>query len=167
MEAPVNVSLPSSAIQVVEQTQSQLVIFDPPYYMLGWFFLGVGLVLVLVAFAGKLSDSRLPVMGIFLVIGIPSALIGLAVSGCSTTTALSAETGRMVITSSCLAVPIRTNNIPIDAIQRALVETEGSSRRLAIRLRSGQLVPTSDNLTDRDGYHEAAAAINHFIGKPE
>jgi hypothetical protein len=156
------IMFPSSAIQVVEQTQSRLVVLDPPYYLMGWSFVVLALVLfVLPLIFARSNRARTVTLGrgIF---ALTFVLVGLGTLGSRTTTTFSREDQTMSVQRVRYAVFRSRTDYPLDSVRSATVETGRNSRRLTVLLNSGGVVLLS-SLTDKPGQYAAADAINGFL----
>jgi hypothetical protein len=155
--------LPSSALKVVDQSPAKLVIVDPPNYLVG-FILGVVAVLILAVaiFLFRYHDARR--IGAYF--GIALSLLFLFIAAWSgtgeTTLTLSRDTGILEVQPTSLGSADHATQIPLSKIKRANVETLPSTRRLVLILDAAEPVTLVD-ASGRDGYYQAADAINNFL----
>lgn len=155
--------LPSSALRVVDQSPSKLVIVDPPNYLVG-LLLGFAAVLMLAVaiFLFRYHDARR--IGAYL--GIVLSLLFLFIAAWSgtgeTTVTLSRDSGVLEVQPTSLGSPDQATQIPLSKIKRANVEALTSTRRLVLILDASEPVTLVD-ASGRDGYYQAADAINNFL----
>jgi hypothetical protein len=152
----------SSAIEVIHQTPSRLTVVDPPYYLLGGFFAVAGLVwivgcLILV----NRSGTPMKYGVVFTLMGAPFLILGLILLTSRTSSVLSRDANVMTVDSRCLGIRLQHHQVPLTAVRRAAVEA-GRGRLLIVLLDSGAPI-TLAGRTDRNGYYEAANAINEFM----
>jgi hypothetical protein len=156
--------IPSSAIQVVEHTPSRLAILDPPYYLIGWCFLVVGVsvaifVLLRGGRSGWIENSRWTSS----LLGVPFLLIGFGFLTSKTTAVFSRESQMMTINSSRFGISHKVE-VPLSSIRSANVVTGSNTRRLIVVLDSGTTINLT-GLTDKQGQYPAMNAINDFLGQ--
>jgi len=155
--------LPSSALRVVHQAPSRLVIVDPPNYVLGVIFGIVAVLIVALAiFLFRYHDARR--IGAYLAIGLSLLFLLIAAwsSTGETTSTFSRDTGMLEIQSTSLGSADPAKQIPLSKIKRANVETTVSNRRLVLILDAAEPV-TLVEASSREGYYQAADAINDFL----
>ena len=152
-----------SGIRVVEQTPERLVVVDPPYYLLGGFFLLFGLALSVFALPSKQQgQSQQGFDWLALALASPFLLVGWYFLASKATLVVSRETGRMSVVRSYFGFPVRQHEGPLEEARYANVETGKGTRRVVVVLRSGKVVAVG-GLTDRKGHYQAAEAINAFL----
>lgn len=157
--------LPSSAIQIIERTSSRLVVVDPPYYLIGIGLLATWAVSLPVVLAiGLKYEVTRKVMPWWLLGSLPFIVGGLMLCTGKTVLTFSRETGRVSIVRSYLGFSLRPQEIPLDQAAKAVVETARAGRSLVLLTRSGQPIALT-SVTDREGYYEAANAINSFLAR--
>ena len=158
---------PSSAIQIVEQTQSRLVILDPPDYVLGSVILCFGLAgLVAVGLFFLFSRNINAPLALLASIPLLAFLcLGLYLLTGRTRVILSRNDGLLTLENQHFGLSPKQQSMPLDQIRRGVVETIRFNRRVVLVLRSGETVPLGD-ASNRDGYYAAADAINDFLGVP-
>jgi cobalamin biosynthesis protein CobD/CbiB len=157
--------LPSSAIQVIEHTQSRLVILEPPEYLTGTIVLCFGLVGIAAAGAWlALSRSaRVTFVLVSCFAILPFVFLGWYLLTSQTSVILSRDEGVLRIEHRSFGRLRDQQGIPLNQIQRAVVETVRYNRRVVLVLTTGQVFPLGD-ASNEEGYYPAADAINDFLG---
>jgi hypothetical protein len=152
--------LPSSALRIVESTQSRLVVSDPPSYVVG-----VILCLIGIAVATFLLRSRGQAnIRLLLVVLVPIFLGGLGALTSNSQLEFSHQTETLMIRRSKFGFFHSEVVMPLDSVRYATVQTPRGANRLVVVLNSGEVLSTG-SATVRGGYYEAANAINDFLGR--
>lgn len=149
---------PYSEIYVAQSAPGHLVIVDPPYYLLGLPFLliGAGLFLSLL-FRSRRHVGLLVFAALFLVPGV-------IFSTGTTTISFDRGSGTVRIAKTYAGWTVRSRTLPLRNVKAAVLgrAAGGGGRSLYLILASGDQVSLGPN-TDRQGYAEAANAINDFL----
>jgi hypothetical protein len=152
----------SSAIQVINRSASEMMILDPPYYTLGGVFLVLSSALVLwILIVSLRSGFQLRILGFSALFALPPMVLGLVLVTGKTTTVFSRRSDTMIVDHRWLGIFTSRQQYPLTSVRRAVVEG-GRGRTLAVLLEAGSPVVLASR-TDRDGYYEAADAINKFL----
>jgi len=157
--------IPSSAIQVVEQTPTRLVILDPPYYLVGGLILLVGLVGALQfgrAFTGGKQVLVSPWLTLLLV--SPFVLVGLGLLTSRTVVTLSRDLGNATVDRRIFGLPWLKKEVPLADLRNAEIQRgHRQTKRLALVLRNGSKIGLGAFTNVGGGQEQAAAAINAFL----
>jgi len=158
--------LPSSAIRVIENTSSRLVILNPPYYSLGFNFLLLCTVSALGFFL--LTRTKIYTMMKFRWI-IPSIIcvfvvVALSLLFSKSYITFSKETGKMLVQRWSAGIPRGTVEVPLDQIKYVTVENFSGARTMTVVLTNGDTVRLG-NFTDQGGEFGAVDTINGFLGR--
>jgi hypothetical protein len=156
---------PSSAIQVVEQTHSRLVILEPPEYLAGTIVLCFGLAGTAAAGAWLAfsRNVRAPLALASCVATLPFVFLGWYLLTSQTSVIFSRDEGVLKIENRSFGRLRDQQSISLSEIRRAVVETVRYNRRVILILRSGQVFPLGD-ASNGEGYYAAADAVNEFLG---
>lgn len=156
---------PPEAIQVLEHSQSRVVILDPPYYSFGTLMLCFGFATL----AGGIFFTMRHMMAAFTVIlfGLTIAffLFGSFLATKKATITLMREDGLLHIQRQFCGIKRPEASLRVADIRRVTVETLKYSRTLTVVMKSGESYALNDG-SDRQGYQGAADAINDFLGVP-
>lgn len=157
--------LPPEAIQVIENSQSKVVIVDPPNYSFGlWLLflatcaLAVGIVLLVRGLG--VGFAALP-FGVALAL----AAFGSFLATSKSTYTLSRPDGTLKIEHFAWGMKRKESSLRLSDIRRATVATFQYSHILTLVLNSGEDFSLGDG-SNRQGYYGAADAINDFLGVP-
>ena len=156
---------PPEAIQVLEHSQSRVVILDPPYYSFGTLMLCFGLATL----AGGIFFTVRHLMAAFTVVlfvlTIALLLFGSYLATKKSTITLSREDGLLHIQRQFWGIKRPEASLRTADVRRVTVETLKYSRTLTVVMKSGESYALGDG-SDRQGYQAAADAINDFLGVP-
>lgn len=154
--------LPSSAIQVIRQSQDQLEIIDPPRYGAAW-----GTIIIAVVLLWLFMVKRRPSVPIsWLAIAIPIIMVvgSIALLGSRTRITLKRSSGILLIEREFFGRSSSGEQIPLTDIRNAIVESRsGPRRKIIVVLRTGGLIPLG-SFSGQEGHYAAANAINDFLG---
>jgi hypothetical protein len=156
---------PSSALQVIEQTSSRVVIWDPPSYARAAFVViaALGAPLFLLLLAKPVSKARIKAALLGLLFALPFLLTGIFLLTSDMRIVMSRDSRKMMVEHRRFGFRSR-NEIPLNDIAYAKVETaDQQARALVVILRSGQVISLTQQ-TDQEGHYAAAMAINNFLG---
>lgn len=156
---------PPEAIQVLEHSQSRVIILDPPYYSFGALMLFFGFVTL----AGGIFLLARNLMAAFavmlLVLTVALLIFGSYLATNKTLMTLSREDGLLRIQKQSWGFKRSEKAIRTADMRRVTVETLKYSRILTVVMKSGESYSLG-NGSDRQGYQGAADAINDFLGAP-
>jgi hypothetical protein len=157
--------LPSSAIRVIENGSSRLVILDPPYYSFAAQMLLMSALATLAFLALTRTEIYKEMRYKWWVPMIISGFIVLAMAMLASRAyiTLSRESGRMTIRRWICGIPQARIEFPLDTIRYATVENFSGARVVTVVLKSGEAVQLG-NFTDQGGQFGAVDAINDFLG---
>lgn len=162
----------STEIYVAYQDASNLVVVAPPYRLLVWIFLGIGVatwfggVVAMFVLRGKELVPRGSFWSAFplllaIVIGTPFLLIGSQIAR-TTHVSLAADQNTLTVQQTLLSIPVSTRVYSLSSVQKAVVGVGEGCASLRVVMNDGggtQLI----GCTDRSGYNEAADSINRFL----
>ncbi len=159
--------LPPSAIRVIENSSTRLVILDPPYYSLAFNFLllcavsGIGFFILTRTKIYAMMRIRwfIPTLIIFFAL----IAVGLLLSRSYIT--FSKDAGKMSVRRLVVGIPRGRVEVPLDQIKYATVENFMGARVVTVVLKSGGTIRLG-NFTDQGGQFGAVDAINDFLGQP-
>lgn len=155
--------MPSSALRVVNQSPSKLIIVDPPNHTLGIIFGIVAiLVLAIAVFLFRYHDVRRIGAYLGIAVSLLFVLIAAWTETGETTVTLSRDSSMLEIQPTSLGSADPATQIPFSKIKRANVEALPSTRRLVLLIDGGEPVILV-SASSRDGYYQAAEAINKFL----
>lgn len=156
---------PPEAIQVLEHSQSRVVILDPPYYSFGTIMICFGVATL----AGGIFLTMRHVMAAFsivlFVLTLGLLLFGSYLATKKSTVTLSKQDGLLHIQRQFWGMNRPEASLRSADIRRATVETLKYSRTLTVVMKSGESFALGDG-SDRQGYQGAADAINDFLAAP-
>jgi hypothetical protein len=154
---------PPEAIQVVERSPLRVVIIDPPYYSAGawilFFAVCVGLAASFLWYRGYLP----PLAGMLLLVFLGLSVFGLYLMTSKRVISLSRTDGILRIEKGAFGMSHPEAAVPLDQIQKAIVENVRFAHSLVVVMKSGQAFSLGGS-SDRQGYFGAAEAINALLG---
>lgn len=153
---------PSSAIQVLESTPTRLHIYCPPNFGLaiGW-LIGSFLCALLYLWLGHQQGKKL---GLWWLMPAAAACVGIFLLSTFGNVVLSTANNSFLMSERYLFVIHSDHARPLKDLQQAAVETnEGGTHLLNFVFRSGAEVPLGPGFMNRDGFYQAANAVNSFI----
>ena len=157
---------PSSALHVVENSSSRLVVVNPPSYGIGSLFLIIGLLILYATLSAPKVlawPRRLILVAIF---ALPFLLVALAQLGSGSTLVLDRDSNTATVRTRVMAYPLHTTVLSLADVRQAIVEAGRGTRRLSLQTRNGSIVPLGLGHSTQAGQFEMAAAINQFLRKP-
>lgn len=155
--------LPNSAIQVLEQSPSRLVVIDPPYYSLGIGFLIVAVItLSVTAIHRSMTGRPLSTAWLGMILTALPLLIGLGLMTSRSIITLDRPTDTLTFDGRWIGLYHERATYPLSSILNATVETSSASARLVIVFQSGDALALS-SFTGRRGQYTGANAINSFL----
>ena len=156
--------VPFSAIKILENSPTQLVVNDPPYYIAGAAFLVASLAVSCLGFLRSGNEPGSRIGWPSLVMAAPFLIIAIVLGTYQTTLTFSRASGNLTVTRTSVFLWKRSEQIPLSSVERSYVSANDNSRRLNIVLSSGRIIGVGTH-TDRQGYFDADAAINAFLGR--
>lgn len=156
---------PPEAIQVIENSQSKVVIVDPPSYSFGLWILFLATCALALAIVLLVKGLGVGFAAIPLVVAILLAAFGSFLATSKSTYTLSRQEGTLKIEHYAWGTKRRESALRLSDIRRATVETFQYSHILTLILNSGETFNLGDG-SNRQGYYGAADAINDFLGVP-
>jgi hypothetical protein len=151
----------SSAIEILENTPARLVVYDPPYDIFGWLFIGFGVLLIVIVSFVVLKRSNTTARWSFLG-AVPFILIGIAALSTDSFITLSYESGLVSLQKRLFRCPMSPQTFPLDSVVSAFVKYNKNTSQIVLLLKSGEEFRLTSG-TDRDGYFAATEAINAFL----
>jgi hypothetical protein len=151
----------SSAIQILENSPARLVVYDPPYEVFGWFFIGAGLFVALIAIIVVLRSSSKAARWFFLG-AVPFILFGIAALSMDSFITFSYESGLMSLQKRLFGRSMSQQTFPLDSVVSAIVKSNKDTSQIVLLLKSGEEFRLTSG-TDRDGYFAATEAMNVFL----
>lgn len=154
--------LPSSAIQVLESTPTRLHIYCPPNFGLAvvW-MVGSFVCALLYLWLGHQQGKKL---GFWWLMPVGAACVGIFLISTFGNVVLSTANNSFMMSERYLFIIRSEHALPLKDLQEAVVETnEGGTHLLNFVFRSGPEVPLGLGFMNRDGYYQAANAVNNFI----
>jgi hypothetical protein len=155
--------LPFEAIQVLEHTPSRVVILDPPYYSLAIIVLAFAACAGAVAAFLYLRQMVVP-SALLLLIFLVLAGFGSFLMTRKRLISLDRSNGLLKIEKTTWGVSSVQATLPLDQIQKAIVENVRYTHSLVVVVKSGEAFALGGS-SDRQGYFGAVDAINDFLGR--
>lgn len=152
----------SSAIRVIQETPSTLVVIEPSHAG-GWILIGAGVVWFIGAFF-LIGLSKTKLLG-YLVMLLPPllmALAGTAAVTMNTRAIFSKADNRVTVDDKIFGISMDHVEVPLSDVQYAEVIHIDVTRNVLLHLNSGKVVHIGGN-SDRSGHYEATHAINTFL----
>lgn len=157
--------LPSSAIQVVENSRARLIVWNPPYYSLGAAFVVLGLVtFVVLLLVGRSQPARRSLrLGPLVLMTGPFVAVGFGLLTSQTVVTFSRDADEVSVQDRFFGVSSGTVKVPLGDVRFATVETSRGSRKLVLVCQSGRAIGIGV-FSSQGGQYAAANAINDFLG---
>ncbi|HLJ88287.1 MAG TPA: hypothetical protein VKZ53_15820 [Candidatus Angelobacter sp.] len=162
---------PHDVIYVAKQTAQELVVVSPGYRLLAAIFLGCAVVaLVISVFVALKLRVALTMpwraavwLGPILFCG-PFLVLGLWLGTARTSLMLSSADEKLSLEKTICGVSVRSESYRFDEIRGVGMGIGDTCRFLYLSLKNGKTT-TLLGCTDRDGYDQAANAINSFLSQ--
>jgi hypothetical protein len=154
---------PSSAIRVIQGSDSKLTIIEPPFYAAG-----IAAVLLVLVGAGVVYALARATRGgpeinrIIVISAIPFLCVAVAFLTAQRVIVLDSAQQKVTLTRSLVGFHWEALNLSLTQVQGAKVVSGMGTHRLALLLQSGKQVALG-NYTSVAGYYEAAQVINDFL----
>jgi cobalamin biosynthesis protein CobD/CbiB len=156
---------PPEAIEVLERTDSRLIILDPPYYSFGAWVLFLGATSLAIGIVLLVRHAIPPLAWMLSGLSVLLFLFGSYLFTNKTSITLSRNDGMLTVQNAFWGINRPQSTLPLTDIRRATVETLKYARTIIVVMKSGQSFALA-NGSNRDGYYGAADAINSFLGVP-
>jgi|GEM_PF-5503078 len=148
-------------MRITHETADQLLIHDPPAYLLGGLLILVGAVLVRVAFPGR-SDDGQGLLWLALVPGAVLLVAGLIAAGGSGLIKISSDSGTLIVQRRLAGAVYSAKEIELASIAGTRIETNRGNRTLWAVTHDGRRVRLS-GLGTWTGLDAAANAIERRL----
>jgi hypothetical protein len=157
--------IPSSAIQVVENTHARVVVLEPPYYSFGALLLFFALGMLVLGTVLLSRRNMAIIVYTFFLTGTLLGLFGAYLATKKTTFTLSRDDGLLRVQTCAWGIRRSERVVSLDDIRRVTVETYKYTHVLTVVLNSGESFGVGDG-SNRQGYYGAADIMNDFLGAP-
>ncbi|MGO9086261.1 MAG: hypothetical protein ACLP6G_13100 [Terriglobales bacterium] len=154
---------PSSAVRVIQDSNSRLTIVQPPF-----FAAGIAVLLLVLVGAGvvygmaRATRAGSEVKWILLTSTIPFLCIAVAFLTARRVVVFDAVSQNVTLTRYLVGLRWKAMEVPLTQVSSATVVSGMGTHRLALTLNSGRSLSLG-NYTSQAGYYEAANAINDFL----
>ena len=155
-------------LYVASQTARQLVVIDPPYFILSIVFAIVGLLTLVggyyIVFAARVGLTRplhLLIWSLPILLASPFLIVSLT-TGRTTRITVLADSGTLSVRKTVLSIPISSKQYRFDQVRLIKVGVGDVCRFLYVSL-TDRPAENLTGCTDRTGYGEVADAMNAFL----
>jgi hypothetical protein len=157
---------PSSEIQILERSNDQLLMVDPPFFSAGVLIITLALIGILVPVLVRRAHREDGNPWTILIAAVPFLVIAIALATSRTTVVFNRHTNSVDIQHHTFGITRSQSSFKLDQISAAgVMEGEGKkkgTRLLYLLLRNGKQIPLS-SYSSQQGHAAVAEGINEFL----